>query len=121
MLEGRTANGCPRPYHKMDPTAQSGGGGGGGSSGTRGNGGGGGSFNAGIDKMQVAGLQTGDGEVVILAVFLGTPGQTNCHGDVVSALAKQYGGLDAAADYLGYSSVRVLQNGIATYCAGASS
>jgi hypothetical protein len=27
----------------------------------------------------------------------GTPGKPNCHGKTVSALAQQYGGLDAAA------------------------
>ena len=97
----------------------SGGGGGSCSSGTTGQGGGGGSFNAGINKMQVAGLHTGDGEVVINTIFVGTPGKPNCHGEVVSSLAKQYGGLDAAAAALGYSSVQMLQNGIATYCAGA--
>jgi FG-GAP repeat len=39
-------------------------------------------------------------------------------GKSVSALAQQYGGLNAAAAALGYSSVQVLQNAIAVYCAG---
>lgn len=82
-------------------------------------GGGGGSFDAGIDQILTAGTQTGDGEVVINTIFVGTPGKPNCHGEVVSNLAQQYGGLDAAAAALGYSSVQVLQSGIATYCAGA--
>jgi YVTN family beta-propeller protein len=50
--------------------------------------------------------------------FAGTPGNPNCHGKSVSALAKQYGGLPAAAAALGDSSVQVLQNDIAAYCAG---
>jgi YVTN family beta-propeller protein len=50
--------------------------------------------------------------------FAGTPGQPNCHGQSVSALAQQYGGLPSAAAALGYSSVQVLQNAIAEYCAG---
>jgi YVTN family beta-propeller protein len=49
--------------------------------------------------------------------FAGTPGKANCHGQSVSALARQYGGLDAAAAALGYSSVPVLQNAIAEHCA----
>jgi hypothetical protein len=34
-------------------------------------------------------------------VFAGTPGKANCHGQSVSALARQYGGLNAAAAALG--------------------
>lgn len=49
--------------------------------------------------------------------FAGTPGKPNCHGQSVSALVQQYGGLAAAADTLGYSSAAVLQNAIAEYCA----
>jgi YVTN family beta-propeller protein len=41
--------------------------------------------------------------------FAGTPGQANCHGQSVSALAKQYGGLNNAAAVLGYPSVSALQ------------
>jgi hypothetical protein len=48
----------------------------------------------------------------------GTPGAANCHGRSVSALAQEYGGLATAAAALGYSSVQVLQNDIAAYCAG---
>ena len=50
--------------------------------------------------------------------FAGTPGTPNCHGQSVSALARQYGGLNAAAAALGFSSVQVLQNAITGYCAG---
>jgi hypothetical protein len=49
--------------------------------------------------------------------FAGIPGQPNCLGQSVSALAQQYDGLAAAAAALGYSSVPVLQNAIAEYCA----
>jgi hypothetical protein len=55
---------------------------------------------------------------VPVSLFAGTPGQANCHGQSVSALAQQYGGLPAAAAALGYSSVQLLQNDIAKYCAG---
>jgi uncharacterized repeat protein (TIGR03803 family) len=50
--------------------------------------------------------------------FAGTPGTPNCHGQSVSALARQYGGINAAAAELGFSSVQLLQNAIAGYCAG---
>jgi hypothetical protein len=49
-------------------------------------------------------------------VFAGTPGSPNCHGTSVSALANQYGGLDAAATALGYSNVQALQDAVTTYC-----
>ncbi len=80
-------------------------------------GGGGGSFNSGIDQILVADLQTGNGEVVISVVFLGTPGP-NCYREVVSALTLQYGDLATAAAVLGYSRVHLLGKNIAAYCAG---
>jgi hypothetical protein len=46
------------------------------------------------------------------------PGQPNCVGISVSTLAQRYGGLPAAAAARGYSSVQVLQNDIAAFCAG---
>jgi uncharacterized repeat protein (TIGR03803 family) len=55
---------------------------------------------------------------VVPATFAGTPGKHNCHGKSVSALARKYGGLSAAAVALGYSGVSVLQEAITTYCAG---
>jgi hypothetical protein len=51
-------------------------------------------------------------------VFAGTPGKANCHGQSVSALARQYGGLNAAATALGYSDVSALQTAILTFCGG---
>jgi YVTN family beta-propeller protein len=48
--------------------------------------------------------------------FAGTPGKANCHGQSVSALARQYRGLNAAAGALGYSSVSALQNAIMAFC-----
>jgi YVTN family beta-propeller protein len=48
--------------------------------------------------------------------FAGTPGKANCHGQSVSALAQQYGGLNNAAAALSFSSVSALQNAIETYC-----
>src|SRR5262249_38940211 len=53
---------------------------------------------------------------VIAVVFAGKPGKANCHGKSVSALAKQYGGLNNAAVELGYRSVSALQTAIKTFC-----
>ena len=49
--------------------------------------------------------------------FAGTQGKPNCHGQSVSALARQYGGMDAAAAALGFSSVSELQDAITDFCA----
>jgi len=46
----------------------------------------------------------------------GTPGRANCHGQSISALANQFGGLDAAASTLGFSSVQALQDSFTTFC-----
>jgi YVTN family beta-propeller protein len=48
--------------------------------------------------------------------FAGTPGKANCYGQSVSALARQYGGLNNATAALGYPSVSALQNAIEAYC-----
>jgi hypothetical protein len=50
--------------------------------------------------------------------FAGTPGKANCHGKSVSALARQYGGFNAAAAALDYPSVQTLQNAIMEFCEG---
>jgi uncharacterized repeat protein (TIGR03803 family) len=52
------------------------------------------------------------------AKFAGTPGKPNCFGKSISALARQYGGLNAAAEALGYPSVRALQKAILEFCEG---
>jgi hypothetical protein len=46
----------------------------------------------------------------------GTPGQANCHGKTVSALARQFGGTPQASLALGASSVDTLQNAITLFC-----
>jgi hypothetical protein len=51
-------------------------------------------------------------------VFAGSPGRENCPAQSVSALARQNGGLNAAAAALGYASVRALQEVIEEYCEG---
>jgi hypothetical protein len=53
---------------------------------------------------------------VAALTFAGTPGRPNCHGKSVSALAQQYGGLDAAAAALGFPSVQALQDAIREFC-----
>jgi len=46
----------------------------------------------------------------------GTPGRANCHGKSVSTLAHQFGGLDAAASALGFSSVDALHDAFKAFC-----
>ena len=50
--------------------------------------------------------------------FAGTSGTTNCQGKSVSALSQQYGSLAAAANALGFPSVKALQAAIKAFCAG---
>ena len=51
-------------------------------------------------------------------VFAGTPGKANCHGQSVSALAKQYGGLNNAAAALGFDRMSALQKAVGEFCGG---
>jgi hypothetical protein len=46
----------------------------------------------------------------------GTPGQADCHGQTVSALATQFRGLHAAAAHLHFSSVAELQRTVTAFC-----
>jgi hypothetical protein len=46
----------------------------------------------------------------------GTPGQANCHGQSISALAQQFGDISAAASNLGFSSVEALQGSFNLFC-----
>jgi hypothetical protein len=46
----------------------------------------------------------------------GTPGQPNCHGKSISALARQFGGLPAAATAMGLTSVPELQDAVRAFC-----
>jgi YVTN family beta-propeller protein len=50
--------------------------------------------------------------------FAGTPGEKNYLDESVSALAKQYGGLNNAAAALGFDSVGAVQYAIEEFCAG---
>ena len=45
----------------------------------------------------------------------GIPGQANCRGKTVSALASQFGNIDAAAAF-GFSGVAALLEGIGQFC-----
>jgi hypothetical protein len=46
----------------------------------------------------------------------GTPGQADCHGKSISALAQQFGGSYSAAATLGFSSVQALQDSFKLFC-----
>lgn len=47
----------------------------------------------------------------------GTPKQSNCHGETVSAIANQFGGFDQASTTLKFLSVADLQNEVNVFCA----
>jgi hypothetical protein len=51
-----------------------------------------------------------------LTSFAGAPGKPNCHGASVSALAKQFGGIQKAAKALGLTNVKELENAITGFC-----
>ena len=46
----------------------------------------------------------------------GTPGQADCHGQTISALAHQFGGILSASSALGFSSVHALQDAFRVFC-----
>jgi hypothetical protein len=46
----------------------------------------------------------------------GIPGEPSCHGETVSALARQFGGIRSAASTLGFSSVDALQDSFKEFC-----
>src|SRR5262245_23258806 len=46
----------------------------------------------------------------------GTPGQANCHGKTISAIAQQFGDIYSATSTLGFSSVQALQDGFTLFC-----
>jgi len=48
---------------------------------------------------------------------IGTPGEPNCHGQSVNALARQFDGIYQAAAVLGYASVDALQDSFKEFCA----
>jgi hypothetical protein len=60
---------------------------------------------------------TGSG-FVVRPMFAGTPGKPNCFGQSVSALARQYGGLNNAAAALNYPSCRHCKKAILEFCEG---
>jgi hypothetical protein len=70
-----------------------------------------------ITASQAAGTFSGV-NMTISIKFAGTPGEPNCLGQSVSALDRQYGGLNAAAADLGFSGVPALQNAIQAFCRG---
>src|SRR5215467_1044364 len=46
----------------------------------------------------------------------GTPGDTNCHGKTMAALAQEFGSIYSAGASLGFSSVQALQDGFTLFC-----
>jgi uncharacterized repeat protein (TIGR03803 family) len=75
--------------------------------------------NGNLFGMTPFGGAYGDGTVFKLQTFAGLPGQPTCIGNSVSALDQKYGGLNAAAAALGYSSISAQQRAIMAYCDGS--
>jgi len=46
----------------------------------------------------------------------GTPGEADCHGRTISAMATQFGGIAPSAFTLGYSNTAALQDGVRVFC-----
>ena len=46
----------------------------------------------------------------------GTPGQADCHGQTISALAHQFGSVSSASAELGFPSVQSLQAAVSVFC-----
>jgi hypothetical protein len=46
----------------------------------------------------------------------GTPGQANCHGKTISAIAREFSGLASASSALGFSSVDALRDAFQGFC-----
>jgi len=70
-----------------------------------------------ITRLQDAGTFAGV-SLTIGLTFAGMPGKVDCYGQSAAALASHYGGLNAAATALAFSSVSALQKAILTYCGG---
>jgi YVTN family beta-propeller protein len=71
-------------------------------------------------NMVVAVLPVGNAPIAfgvfIQPRFAGTPGDANCHGKSISALAQTFGGLNAAAIALGFPTVGGLQAAVNAFC-----
>jgi hypothetical protein len=70
--------------------------------------------NGGTGGVGLAVLATGT--TAFDNVLVSTPGALNCYDQLRAALARQYGGLHAAAAALGYPSVSALQDAIRATC-----
>jgi hypothetical protein len=46
----------------------------------------------------------------------GTPGEPNCHGKSIAAMARQFGGSYVGAVTLGFSSEQALQDAFQLFC-----
>jgi YVTN family beta-propeller protein len=51
-----------------------------------------------------------------MSPFAGTPGFSNCEGQSIAALDRQFGGRNAAAAALGFSDVPALENAVLAFC-----
>jgi YVTN family beta-propeller protein len=54
--------------------------------------------------------------VFIQPRFAGTPGERNCHGKSIAALAETFGGLNGAAIALGFPTLHALRTAVNAFC-----
>jgi hypothetical protein len=71
---------------------------------------------AGIGREPVAFGQFIQPSVAHKTSFAGTPGFSNCEGQSVAALDRQFGGPSAAAAVGGFSDVQALENAVLMVC-----
>ena len=74
-------------------------------------------INASTNPILVAGVQAGNGDIMITLVtpkFAGT--LADCQGKSVSALAQQFGALPAAVTTLRFANAAALQTATSTFC-----
>ena len=71
-----------------------------------------------IISMAIAGVMAGSAVTgTVFADPFSNPSDADCHGAFASSLAKEFGGLKAAAEAFGFDSVKDLQDAIAEECA----
>ena len=74
------------------------------------------STTAGTINFAIKSIIVGTTRGPVGPAFAGTPGEANCQGDSISALAQQNGGLEAAASALGFDSADALQDAVKGFC-----
>jgi YVTN family beta-propeller protein len=72
----------------------------------------------GLEHPVSFGVFIGPSQQRFTLAFAGTPGFSNCIGQSIAALDRQFGGLNAAAAALGFDDIRSLENAVLAFCRG---